>query len=125
MRELLKVFKALADPTRVQILMHLASGNLCVGALAQRLRVTPSAVSQHLRILREAGLVDGDKRGYWVHYSVERDRLRLAAAEVAKFFADLDRHAGRRGEPASGCPRRGTASGERAGRRGRAASRSG
>jgi DNA-binding transcriptional ArsR family regulator len=87
--DLVKLFKALADPTRVQILAQLADGGLCVGALAYRLGVTHSAVSQHLRILREAGLVDGERQGYRVHYSLERDRIREASAQAAQWMESL------------------------------------
>lgn len=89
MDDLVKLFKALADPTRVQILAQLADGGLCVGALAYRLGVTHSAVSQHLRILREAGLVDGERQGYRVHYSLERDRIREVSAQVAQWMESL------------------------------------
>ena len=86
---LVGVLKALADPTRVQILTHLADGGLCVGALAYRLGVTHSAISQHLRILREAGFVDGERQGYRVHYSLDRDRIREASAQVGKWLEGL------------------------------------
>jgi len=89
MDDLVKLFKALADPTRAQILAQLADGGLCVGALAYRLGVTHSAVSQHLRILREAGLVDGERQGYRVHYSLERDRIRGISAQVGKWLEGL------------------------------------
>ena len=89
MNDLVKLFKALADPTRAQILAQLADGGLCVGALAYRLGVTHSAVSQHLRILREAGLVDGERRGYRVHYSLERDRIREISAQIARWMESL------------------------------------
>ena len=107
MDDLIRVLKALADPTRVQILTLLADGDLCVGALAKRLGVTDSAVSQHLRILREAGLVDGEKRGYWVHYAVQRQRVRQAAAEVAQFFSKLSHPTPRECPPTSTCAGRG------------------
>jgi DNA-binding transcriptional ArsR family regulator len=112
--DLVKLFKALADPTRAQILTHLAGGDLCVGALAQRLGVTHSAVSQHLRILREAGLVGGDKRGYWVHYSLDRKQIRSISAKVGKWLEGLSsspvgkcvdtRKCPRKGESRSGKP---------------------
>jgi DNA-binding transcriptional ArsR family regulator len=89
MGELVKLFKALADPTRAQILVDLSDGDLCVGALARRLGVTHSAVSQHLRILQEAGLVGGDKRGYWVHYSLDRKQIRSISAKVGKWLEGL------------------------------------
>jgi DNA-binding transcriptional ArsR family regulator len=89
MDQLTRIFKALADPTRAQILTQLADGDLCVGALAYRLGVTHSAVSQHLRILREAGLVDGERQGYRVHYSLERDRIREISAQVGRWMESL------------------------------------
>jgi ArsR family transcriptional regulator len=89
MDDLVKLFKALADPTRVQILAQLADRGMCVGALAYRLGVTHSAVSQHLRILREAGLVDGERQGYRVHYSLSRERVREISAQVARWMDSL------------------------------------
>jgi DNA-binding transcriptional ArsR family regulator len=76
-QELAEIFKALSDPTRLRLVKLLSEhrGALCVNALARRLGVTQSAVSQHLRVLRQAGLVQGDRRGYHVHYSLDQDRL--------------------------------------------------
>ncbi len=48
---------------------------LCVNALAERLHVTPAAVSQHLRLLRDADLVVAEKRGYYVHYRINKKTL--------------------------------------------------
>ena len=75
--ELSEVFKALSDPTRLRLVKLLSEhGNvLCVNALANRLGVTQSAVSQHLRILRQARLVISDRRGPSVHYSLNVERL--------------------------------------------------
>ena len=75
MTDLLKVLKPLSDETRFKILNLLLSHDLCVRALAHRLEISESAVSQHLQILRKAGLVRGEKRGYWTHYSVDRKLL--------------------------------------------------
>ena len=66
--------KALADEKRLKILRMLLNSDLCVGALANHLGVSKPAVSQHLQILRKAGLVKGEKRGYWTHYKVDRQR---------------------------------------------------
>jgi DNA-binding transcriptional ArsR family regulator len=76
-QELTEVFKALSDPTRLRLVQLLGEheGALCVNALAHKLGVTQSAVSQHLRTLRQAGLVQSDRRGYYVHYSLDQDRL--------------------------------------------------
>lgn len=48
---------------------------LCVNALAKTLQITPAAVSQHLRVLRDADLVIADKQGYFVHYQVNEKTL--------------------------------------------------
>ena len=70
-----QMFKVLSDETRFELLGLLLTHDLCVGALARRLKVSEAAVSQHLKQLREVGLVKGEKRGYWTHYMVERNRL--------------------------------------------------
>ena len=73
--EFVQVMRALADETRFELFSLLLTHDLCVGALAHRLGVSEAAVSQHLKQLREVGLVRGEKRGYWTHYVVERTRL--------------------------------------------------
>jgi DNA-binding transcriptional ArsR family regulator len=72
---LTKVFRALSVETRVRIVQFLKEHALCVNALAARLDVTPAAVSQHLRVLRDADLVIPDKRGYYVHYQINEKTL--------------------------------------------------
>ncbi|MDI6705656.1 MAG: metalloregulator ArsR/SmtB family transcription factor [Bacillota bacterium] len=76
------MLKALADKTRFQIVNLLLTHDFCVGALAHRLGVSKAAVSQHLKVLREAGLVNGEKRGYWTHYSVDKNVLMQMADEM-------------------------------------------
>jgi len=76
--------KALADENRMKILAMLLNSDLCVGALAARLGISKPAVSQHLRILRKAGLVRGEKRGYWTHYMVDRQAIVRIAEELNK-----------------------------------------
>jgi DNA-binding transcriptional ArsR family regulator len=82
--EVVEIFKALSDPTRVRLVRLLgeSGGALCVNALAHNLGVTQSAVSQHLRILRQAGLVRGERRGHFVHYSLDRDGLEQHKARL-------------------------------------------
>jgi DNA-binding transcriptional ArsR family regulator len=58
---------------------------LCVGAMANKLGVTQSAVSQHLRILRQADLVKGERRGTFMHYSINPegvDKLRTIVGQT-------------------------------------------
>ena len=74
-RKVTRVFRALSVETRVRIVQLLKKRALCVNALAARLEVTPAAVSQHLRVLRDADLVIPDKRGYYVHYQINEKTL--------------------------------------------------
>ncbi|MGD1154079.1 MAG: metalloregulator ArsR/SmtB family transcription factor [Syntrophales bacterium] len=73
--EPVQIFKTLADETRFKLIKLLLTHDLCVGALAKHLSISEAAVSQHLKFLREVGLVRGDKRGYWTHYTVEKEKL--------------------------------------------------
>lgn len=74
-RRLARMLKALAVPARVRIVQLLKERALCVGAMTARLEVTQGAVSQHLRILRDAGLVVDERRGYYVHYRLNERTL--------------------------------------------------
>ena len=67
--------KVLSVGTRVRIIQLLKGRALCVNALAHQLDVSQSAVSQHLRVLRQAGLVIDEKRGYYVHYRINQETL--------------------------------------------------
>jgi len=81
MDDFILALKALGDVTRFRIIHLLLSHDLCVGALADHLSLSKAAVSQHLQILRKAGLVKGEKRGYWTHYGVDKDVIhRIAEA---------------------------------------------
>jgi len=74
-KELARILKILAVENRVRIVQLLKGRTLCVNALAARLNVTQGAVSQHLRIMRDAGLVIDEKRGYYVHYRLDEQTL--------------------------------------------------
>ena len=78
-RDLARLFKALGDETRLRLTALLARqqpGNaLCVGRLAAELDTTTSNVSQHLRVLKDLGLVHGERRGYHIHYFIDEQRL--------------------------------------------------
>ena len=71
-------FAVLADPVRLRLLSLIASvpaGEACVCELVEPLERTQPTVSHHLKILAEAGLIEGEKRGRWVWYRVVPDRL--------------------------------------------------
>jgi ArsR family transcriptional regulator len=73
-------FRALSDPTRLNLVKLLCRQRkpnaLCVNALAYRLGITQSAVSQHLRVLKNMGLVKGERRGYRVHYFINPETIK-------------------------------------------------
>ena len=77
-----KILKALGEPKRFRLLQLMAERSYCVGALARRSGLSESAVSQHLKILREAGLVHGVKKGYYTHYSLDKEALNHLIGEL-------------------------------------------
>jgi ArsR family transcriptional regulator len=79
---LITALKALADEKRLKIVHMLMGSDLCVGALAKHLGISKPGVSQHLQVLRKAGLVKGEKHGYWTHYVVNRNALAQIASEL-------------------------------------------
>jgi ArsR family transcriptional regulator len=69
--DLVPAFKALGDPVRLQLLSQIAtapSGEACVCDLTPAFDLTGPTISHHLRVLREAGLIDCERRGTWVYY---------------------------------------------------------
>jgi DNA-binding transcriptional ArsR family regulator len=70
-----KVFEALASTPRRKILAYLAEVDLTAGEIAARFEISKPAVSKHLQILENAGLIRGDKRGQFIHYSLVRENL--------------------------------------------------
>ncbi len=74
-----KVFRAFCDENRLQILEMLRSGEKCACKLLEQLQISQSTLSHHMKILCEAGIVQGRKDGKWVHYSLDP-----AGAERAK-----------------------------------------
>jgi len=83
---LANLLKVLSVGTRVRIVLLLKGRALCVNALASRLDVTQGAVSQHLRIMRDAGLVIDEKRGYFVHYRLNEDTLAAWREEIDRLL---------------------------------------
>lgn len=75
MKDAAGLFKVLSVDKRIEIIEFLKKGEMSVNALADALGVTQSAVSQHLRVLKSAGLVRDERKGYWIYYSLNRDAL--------------------------------------------------
>jgi ArsR family transcriptional regulator len=75
-----RLLKALADPTRLRILSLLSrhEGEVCVFEIVESFTLEQPTISHHLRILRDAGMVDCRKRGLWAYYYVRREALSRA-----------------------------------------------
>ena len=78
----LELSRALADPTRLAIIERLRSGERCVCDLTDLLDAAQSRLSFHLRVLREAGLVDDRREGRWVYYALRPETLRALAGAM-------------------------------------------
>ncbi len=68
MREFMNISKALADESRVRMLLALRGGELCVCQITELFGLAPSTISKHLSILYQAGLVESRKEGRWIYY---------------------------------------------------------
>ena len=75
MKEAAELFKILSVDKRIEIIELLKKGDTSVNAMAEALGITQSAVSQHLRVLKAAGLVKDKRQGYWIYYSLNKDVL--------------------------------------------------
>jgi ArsR family transcriptional regulator len=83
---LARVFKALADPVRLRLLSmisHAEGGKVCVCDLTVGFELSGPTISHHLKVLREAGLIEGDRRGTWIYYRAVPRALEAAAAALA------------------------------------------
>ena len=88
-RDLVKVFKLLADETRLKILMYLMrEGELHVSALCERLGQSQPAVSHHLALLRVAGMIHSRRDGKHNFYSVQKDRFHRIVGELFTSMTD-------------------------------------
>ncbi|MBR5491194.1 MAG: winged helix-turn-helix transcriptional regulator [Oscillospiraceae bacterium] len=75
-----QMLKALGEPTRLTIYLALLERKHCVRSLSKKLGISESAISQHMKIMKDSGLVYGEKYGYHTHY--------LPRQDAADFLAD-------------------------------------
>ena len=81
----IKIFKALADDNRLEVMELLMSGAKCGCELLDTLKIGQSTLSHHMRILHEAGLVDVCKEGRWMHYSLSAEGSVQARAFIEQY----------------------------------------
>lgn len=102
MQELLNIFKALSDETRLKMLKIMGKGEICVCDLVSVLNVSQPKISFHLNVLKEAGLIKDRRQGKWVHYSINDSDMfkrflmlsvleRISDEEMNKDFIRLEK----------------------------------
>ncbi len=79
------MLKALGEKTRLSIFQQLLIRKHCVRSLSKKLGITESAISQHMKVLKEAGLVYGERYGYHIHYLPKQEAL----DELSKAFEQM------------------------------------
>ncbi len=86
MKDALNFFKLLADETRLKIIMMLSQRDMCVCQIMAELNMSQPAVSHHLRILKKSGIIQDDKDGRWVFYSLHKNVFAQHLARNNDFF---------------------------------------
>ena len=92
--ELERMLKALGEPMRLKIYQSLLERKHCVRSLSKKFEISESAISQHLKVMREAGLIYGEKYGYHTHYMPIQeavDFLTQAFTDMRRQSLDLNR----------------------------------
>ncbi len=83
--------KALGHPARIRIMRHLLAVDRCIcGEIVSILPLAQSTVSQHLKLLKKAGLVKGEVEGPAICYCVDKERLALFREQIADFSRQQD-----------------------------------
>ena len=83
--EILQALKAMSHPVRLQMVELLLQRRMCVRSLARHFEVSEPTVSVHLKVLKNAGLIIGEKKSYYMHYRVIRENIE----ELSQFFSAL------------------------------------
>lgn len=85
MRDFVNITKALADATRIRVLLALRPGELCACQITELFGLAPSTMSKHLYLLRQAGLVDSRKEGRWIYYRLPGPEAPTSVQQALKW----------------------------------------
>jgi len=88
--DIYEIFSVFSSGTRLKILEILMEGRICVSVIADRLKMSQPTITQHLKVLRNAGLIDSKKVGYWMHYYVNEAGLKKIKNKVNLYMDSLD-----------------------------------
>lgn len=83
--EYVPIFKAISDETRLKIIDMLSCGEMCACDILEEFSISQSTLSYHMKILAESGLVNADRDGAWMRYTLNRDKIN----DVMSFFAHI------------------------------------
>jgi len=95
--ELAEIFHLMGDPSRLRIIAACMAGPICVGDIAGRLGLSASLVSHHLRLLRAARILRGERRGKQIFYSAADDHISRMLTDMAEHVAEEHPHSGEDG----------------------------
>ncbi len=85
---MVEMFKALGDPTRLQIVRMLSEqGDMCVCHIVETLKLGQPAISHHMSVLKNSGLVNSRREGQWIHYSLNREAIKSGPCEFLNSVA--------------------------------------
>ena len=85
--ELERILKALGEPMRLKIYQSLLERKHCIRSLSRKFGVSESAISQHMKVMKEAGLVYGEKYGYHTHYLPTQDAIDFLSRQFEQMKA--------------------------------------
>jgi ArsR family transcriptional regulator, arsenate/arsenite/antimonite-responsive transcriptional repressor len=88
MRDIIRVFKALSDPTRLRIFLLLMEKDLCVCELTFVLEMSQSRISHQLRLIRDADLVEDTREGRWIIYRIPERTKKILKPLIEQFAVD-------------------------------------
>ncbi len=94
MDHVLKILRTLGGETRIKLIKLLQQGEFCVCELEHILELSQPAISQQVRLLKEAGLVESRRDGNWIYYRLQEDNLTESLEKVKRYIME------RQGEPA-------------------------
>jgi len=88
--EMVKVFRALSCKKRMAIVQLLLAQKSCVGAIAEKLGASQSSISQHLRVLRDGGIVQDHRCGYHIHYTVNKEMFEQMVNTLSEMLNSVE-----------------------------------
>jgi len=85
-KDIIEIFKALSVNSRIQIIKLIKDNKLCVNAITNKLGISQSAVSQHLKVLKECNLVVSDRYGSIIHYQLNKNKINEFKSAISKIL---------------------------------------